>query len=494
MPEHTGGDAARDVLAPVREVGAEAHDRAVDYLVHGTSSEVLTALGAGGEVRLDVDARRALYATAPPATLARFGELLNALDANGRTRDDVPAWLLRLVDDVAAALFATDTGSGTSEAVARWTPAFVADVARAGGVPADIAALTVLLALLHRKNRADDPVDAMVITPAGDAYLAEHADLLPDVADRLTRHGKRFFLECVGRNLDAHRPLVSALADDPDQAVRRAARALLTPPEATLPEDLRDKLHRFRATAAVRGLSTRNVERWLRTALPGAMMSPKADGPVVGRLGSPLMLPPDRDRVDGQLIATIDLAAIPEGATDLPLPPDGHLLLFADAELEDVLTGGAVHVPAGTPVEERPQDLDYQPYEHDTPEDLDADLRDHGELRLARDVSLVLHQEFHEGEVGSAVNAAWDEAVAGIRSLAHVPLQIGGNASDHEGWGDPVLGSASALDEEVDPREDWVLLAQWEGLPMATVYWTIPRQDLADRRFDRVVVQMYANP
>lgn len=278
----------------------------------------------------------------------------------------------------------------------------------------------------------------------------------------------------------------------------------------TLPDELRDTLDRFRATAAERGLPAENVERWLRTARRSAMLYPEADGPVVGRLGGPLMLPPGmpvpgtsdpEDPVAHQLIATIDLAAIPEGTTDLPLPSDGHLLLFAVPELalEVELAGSAVHLPAGTPVEERRQDLDYELYEYDSPEDLDADLRGHGELRLARAVSLPLHGGYHDLHFRSDLARAWDEAAAVMRPARHVPLQIGGNAADHEGWGDPVRGSATALeDEEGAPDapgpEDWVLLAQWEGLPMATVYWTMPRQDLAEPRFDRVLVQMYANP
>ncbi|MFE0811078.1 hypothetical protein ACFW34_26870 [Streptomyces sp. NPDC058848] len=44
-----------------------------------------------------------------------------------------------------------------------------------------------------------------------------------------------------------------------------------------------------------------------------------------------------------------------------------------------------------------------------------------------------------------------------------------------------------------DP-DDWVLLAQWVGFPMSILYWTITRQDLAARRFDRAAVQMHANP
>ncbi|MED7923860.1 DUF1963 domain-containing protein [Nonomuraea sp. LP-02] len=269
----------------------------------------------------------------------------------------------------------------------------------------------------------------------------------------------------------------------------------------TLPEELRDLLDRFRATAAERGLPPENVERWLRTARRGAMLYPEADGPVVGRFGGPLMLPPGMpapgtsdtdDPVAHQLIATIDLAAIPEGATDLPLPSDGHLLLFAVPELglEVELAGSAVYLPAGVPVEERRQDLDYEPYEYDSPEDLDADLRGHGELRLARAVSLPLHSGYHDLHFRSDLARVWDEAAAELRPARHVPLQIGGNAADHEGWGDPVRGSATVL----EGPEDWVLLAQWEGLPMATVYWTMPRQDLAELRFDRVLVQMYANP
>jgi hypothetical protein len=277
-----------------------------------------------------------------------------------------------------------------------------------------------------------------------------------------------------------------------------------------LPEEQRNKIDRFRVAAAARGLSAEDVERWLRTARRSVRLSPGADGPVVGRFGGPLLLPVDvpapelssgssgrQSCLDHQLIATIDLAAVPAGATDPALPPDGHLLLFADAELEceDGLSGGAVHIPAGTPVEEREQNLDYETYEYDTPGDLDAGLRREGPLRLAREVSFAPHEAYHDIRFGSAVAKAWAEAVDEIWPPTHVPLQLGGNAVDHEGWGDPVRGSAAVLADECDvPAEEWVLLAQWEGLPMATVYWTIPRQDLATPRFDRVVVQMYANP
>ncbi len=53
---------------------------------------------------------------------------------------------------------------------------------------------------------------------------------------------------------------------------------------------------------------------------------------MVGRLGGPLMLPADAPDPWCKLAATVDLAALPAGATDLDLPVDGHLLLFADPD------------------------------------------------------------------------------------------------------------------------------------------------------------------
>ncbi|MEO3927846.1 hypothetical protein ABGB07_28845 [Micromonosporaceae bacterium B7E4] len=477
--EHTtrGGEAAGDttqvaraVLAPVRMMGAEVYDQAVAYLLDGSSPRVLTtletqALAGDSAARLDVDARRAVYAAAPPDTLARFGQLLNALAAGGRTSDDAPRWLIRLVHDVAAVLFSADSeASGTPEATARWTPRFVAEVARAGGVPASVAVPTTLVALLHRRTRENEALNRMIATPDGDAYLAEHADLLLAVLKRLTPPGKRLLLECAARNLDTHGRFVAALTNSPDHAVRMAARVLVAQPEDALPEELRNKLDRFRAAAVARGLPAEDVERWLRTARRSATLSPDADGPVVGRFGGPLLLPLDvpvpetsfesmgrQYRFDHQLIATIDLAAIPEGATDLPLPSDGHLLLFAVAELENVLSGSAVYLPAGTPVEERQQNLDYEPYAYDTPEDLDAALRSRGELRLAREASLAPSEKYRDDQYRSALAQAWDEAVAEIWPPAHVPLQIGGNATDHEGWGDPVLGSGRGARRRGEP-------------------------------------------
>jgi hypothetical protein len=52
-------------------MGAEVYDQAVAYLLDGSSPRVLTthethALAGDSAARLDVDARRAVYAAAPP--------------------------------------------------------------------------------------------------------------------------------------------------------------------------------------------------------------------------------------------------------------------------------------------------------------------------------------------------------------------------------------------------------------------------------------------
>lgn len=272
-----------------------------------------------------------------------------------------------------------------------------------------------------------------------------------------------------------------------------------------LPASILWWLDRFREQALGRGVPADDVDRWLGLARPALRTAPDGGGPVVGRLGSPLMLPPDVPtpatvfepdyRNEYQLIVTLDLAAIGPGATDLPLPPDGHVLLFANVELEDeLLPGGAVYVPAGTPVEERAASPSYEPYEYDSPEELDEFLRRSADLRLVPGVSLPscpLDPETRAAHPhAETLQAVWSE-----QSDEGGDWQLGGHAYDFDGYGDPARGSAGQEPGERDTRpEDWVVLAQWVGVPMGILYWTIPRQDLEARRFDRVVAQMYSNP
>ncbi|MFC7883058.1 DUF1963 domain-containing protein [Streptomyces sp. NPDC057376] len=282
---------------------------------------------------------------------------------------------------------------------------------------------------------------------------------------------------------------------------------VLSPATRTLPAATLWWLDRFREQALERGVPVPDVDRWLGLARPMLRTAPDGSGPVVGRLGGPLMLPPDLPTPGDshgpageeyedhhQLILTLDFSAVPDGATDLPLPPDGTLLLFVNADLEPWPAGGAVYVPAGVPVEERESSPDYEIYEYDSPEDLDAELRSAGELRLAPGVSLpstppddeTLARHPH----AETLRDVWSDQTDGGGDW-----QLGGHAANFDDYGDPVPASAyPEVGEQVTDPDDWVLLAQWVGFPMSILYWTITRQDLAARRFDRVTVQMHANP
>lgn len=112
-----------------------------------------------------------------------------------------------------------------------------------------------------------------------------------------------------------------------------------------------ERLAPFREAALTRGIPSADVERWIGAAKPCATLAGHGDGPVVGTLGGPLLLPAGAPDPWYPLVASIDLAALPEDATDLPLPPGGRLLLFAFPDTET--DGEAVYVPADAAVEER---------------------------------------------------------------------------------------------------------------------------------------------
>ncbi|MFJ9860490.1 DUF1963 domain-containing protein [Streptomyces albogriseolus] len=283
-----------------------------------------------------------------------------------------------------------------------------------------------------------------------------------------------------------------------------------------MPPETPDVLREFRERALTEGIPPDDIARWTDLARPCAFLDTKGDGPVVGRLGGPLMLPADAPDPWCKLAATVDLAALPAGATDLDLPDDGHLLLFADPDPDRIGEGNlgtALHIPAGTPVEERPADLDPEwrnyPYEKDFPEGL---------LRLTTDVSLpyftsvpasgaLLGREPHpEHPYASELIEVWTEMPGEGVGLG---LQLGGYAEDEYGDEDPSVaagreaaravarGELPPPDTDVRP-EDWVCLAQWihglDGLEMALYSWSISRQDLAAGRFDRVYATMTWNP
>ncbi|WP_254394777.1 DUF1963 domain-containing protein [Streptomyces sp. AC512_CC834] len=273
--------------------------------------------------------------------------------------------------------------------------------------------------------------------------------------------------------------------------------------------EMLDKLGQFREKALAKGIPRDDVERWTETGRPCATLrSFGGDGPVVGRLGGLPLLPADAPDPWCKLAATIDLAALPEDATDLPLPSDGHLLLFScpdDDYLEGESLGSALHIPAGTPVEERQVHIAWDPVRDlygvkDYPEGL---------LRSSRDVSLPCHSEAHGPGHPHAAELvdAWLEVP---KDVHHPGLQLGGFARDEYHDEDPAVKAGReaaaqaeaggwSLESETGIRpEDWVCLAQWwhhiHGMEWAEFSWSIARQDLEAGRFDRVYATMTFNP
>ncbi|TDC68792.1 DUF1963 domain-containing protein [Actinomadura sp. GC306] len=276
-----------------------------------------------------------------------------------------------------------------------------------------------------------------------------------------------------------------------------------------------DKLHRFRETARACDIPSADVERWLGTARPCAVLSPELEGQVVGRFGGPLMLPVDApDPVWGlHLIASLDLAALPEDATNLPLPPDGRLLLFANpssvnATTKGLCVGEAVYIPVGTPVEERHVDHGYEP--DDELFGFDAKMEQEGELRLRYDLSLPDHDSIIDTAEhpysGELREVSWRMRIAGQDRPSGSTLQIDGYARDDYGQLDPVTSSAWWAPKaewwgrkwKRSVPEDWVLLAAWHSgvynLENAHVHWAIRKQDLAARRFDQAFTTMFYVP
>ncbi|MFG2785241.1 DUF1963 domain-containing protein [Streptomyces prunicolor] len=288
--------------------------------------------------------------------------------------------------------------------------------------------------------------------------------------------------------------------------------------------DLINRLTPFRAEALGRGIPPEDVERWIATARPSATLVTGGDGPVVGRFGGPLLLPADAPDPWYPLLATLDCAAVPEETTGLQLPPDGRLLFFGFPEMTYYggSAGEVVYIPEGTPVEER--NTKYAcVYGEEGNEFVDGAMLGiyaqfpQEELRLAPDVSLPHHFLVRSPESaddtvtlpghprGLDLVEAWEETCGDI--VVDGPLHIGGYASHECTETDPVADAAEDAEEarrhradaaELPAPEEWTLLAQWDigltGREGSTLHWVIPRQDLAERRFDRAHVSFFWNP
>ncbi|GAA2712302.1 hypothetical protein [Actinoplanes palleronii] len=255
-------------------------------------------------------------------------------------------------------------------------------------------------------------------------------------------------------------------------------------------------IDQFRAEALRRDIPAADVERWLGLARPCAVLTRDGDGPVAGAIRGPVLLPAGAEDPMFPLIAGIDLAALPAGATDLPLPADGSLLLFGWPEEDG--WGRMVYVPAGADVRERPEFP-----EGLTPEDPEYAevyaLLAPGDLHLSVDVSLPYVGTVPGHDRSEELTAVWREVFAD-RGLWQ-PLLLGGYGTDDNGV-DPVRAAGRPEDGDWDfdeteaNVEDWVLVAEFHGARPggATIFWLIRRKDLAARHFDQARILVDWNP
>jgi len=255
-----------------------------------------------------------------------------------------------------------------------------------------------------------------------------------------------------------------------------------------------DRVAAFHDQAIARDIPADDVERWLATARPCATLVRNGNGPVVGRLGGPLLLPADTPDPVHPFIASIGLAALPTGVTDLPLPADGQLLLFAypdeDSDDDSDNLGSVVHVPAGATVVEREKrtGLEYDPY-RETTRHVPA-----GPLMAVADMSLPYHHlaTFPDEPTirhlpghprAQELVAAWDTSRRDVTIWGS--LQLGGYSNQVAVDIDPV---ASAVPAALGGRDGPVRLAGLQrrrglGAPRRLA----PRHHRVGRRFRPLV-------
>ncbi|MET8278002.1 DUF1963 domain-containing protein [Micromonospora sp. NPDC005174] len=235
-----------------------------------------------------------------------------------------------------------------------------------------------------------------------------------------------------------------------------------------------DVRQEFRGAAREEGVPADEIERWVRLARPQTELVPKGDGlPVVGRFGGLAALPQGEEWPPGQcLVLTLDLAALPSHGHDLDLPADGSLLFFVEPRFTPTRCR-VVHVPAGTPVTERP-----------TPEVPVFDP-----LPLHARAGWSLPENEREAPFDLRLDDEVEEAIGEVMWYLEdndYEFSLGGYGAASTGGADnPIL----------DATEHTVLATVWLdegqvgdafGETLIVVNFMIKHADLAERAFDRI--------
>jgi hypothetical protein len=241
-----------------------------------------------------------------------------------------------------------------------------------------------------------------------------------------------------------------------------------------------DQLQPFRDEALRRGIPADEVERWIGTARPGMTMVP-GPGPgsrIAGQLGGHPLLPENISHPELSFAGSLDCAAVPAGASDLDLPPDGTLLYFAQPDLTAGTDEAAViYVNAGTPVSERP------------PRSENVVVFPRSDAHLV--IDLILPNRAHNSPLFPHAEALayvwWDLDHQLVRGKG--PLQIGGVP-----WMEQEDTFEIAAEDAGNQPEDWALLGSWtpegdgkyNGYFIGSLQMLIRREDVTARRFDRL--------
>lgn len=249
---------------------------------------------------------------------------------------------------------------------------------------------------------------------------------------------------------------------------------------------------RFREAAAERGIPADAVETYLRLARPALMLTKDGAGPVMAVIGGNPPVPEGIPLSEQQFVAAVDCSTLPPGATDLPLPTEGHLFFFADPWPFSMVCADAVqYIPPGTPL---------GPEEPIDPEHEEINVRSylHGRHRAwswPDEAAHLWSQPPLAGLPAEELREVWTsvEDTPGVFG----DLQLGGcpvifqNDPFEPGRGTPCCEEEAPL-PPAEEGEEWVLLATWnagEDSPHmldGLFHWIILRSDLAALRFDRV--------
>jgi hypothetical protein len=260
------------------------------------------------------------------------------------------------------------------------------------------------------------------------------------------------------------------------------------------------EFQRWREQAREHGMPEPDIDRWLGLARPELTLykaqggTTAADTPIVGYRGGHPSLPPYVEWPgDADFLASIDCAALPSDLPGFPLPKDGHLLFFLDANDAYYDGGGGdsqvLYIPAGTATAERAI----------TSSKLNEAIR-HGEdserfpLRCWPDWDLPRRECYDEFSPGDFLMP--DSGMPGFYFLSenredlrptyardNEAMVLGGYCRFFEG--NPCGGAA-----HFDPgHKKWRLLASMSrhvyDVPF-TVHWVIREDDLAEQNFGQV--------